>query len=76
MSFITLKKAKSLKMHVYETCQDAIQADGISQLVIKGEVHETFTRNKVELSFDALVCENLNGTDPFILTDSAWECLS
>lgn len=63
MSFITLKKAKSLKMHIYETCQDAIQADGISQLVIKGEVHETFTRNKVELSFDALVCENLNGTD-------------
>ena len=63
MSFITLKKAQSLKMHIRETSQDAIQADGISQLMIVGEVHETFARNKVELSFDALVCENLNATD-------------
>ena len=50
-------------MLINETCQDAIQADGISQLAVIGEVHETFTRNKVELCFDALVCENLNGTD-------------
>ena len=63
MSFITLQKAKSLKMTVEQTSQDAVQADGISQLVIVGEVHETLHRNKVRLSFDALVCEKLNGTD-------------
>ena len=63
VSFITVEKAKSMKMTIYETSQDAIQADGVSQLVIVGEVHEVFSRNKVNLTFDALVCENLNGTD-------------
>ena len=50
-------------MSIGKTSQDAIQADGISQLVIVGEVHEILCRNKVQLSFDALVCEHLNGTD-------------
>ena len=50
-------------MIVRKTTQDAIQADGVSQLVIVGEVHEVLCRNKVQLSFDALVCEHLNGTD-------------
>ena len=63
VSFITLEKAKSLQMVIHKTSQDAIQADGVSQLVIVGEVHEVFNRNKIDLNFDALVCENLNGTD-------------
>ena len=63
VSFITLEKAKSLQMVIHKTSQDAIQADGVSQLVIVGEVHEVFNRNKIDLTFDALVCENLNGTD-------------
>ena len=63
VSFITLTKAKSLNMKILKTSQDAIQADGISQLKVVGEVHEIFHRNKMEITFDALVCENLNGTD-------------
>ena len=62
-SFINVAKAKSLKMKIHQTSQDAIQADGVSQLVIMGEVNEKFNRNKVDLTFDALVCENKNGTD-------------
>ena len=50
-------------MKIIKTSQDAIQADGISQLKVVGEVHETLHRNKMEITFDALVCEKLNGTD-------------
>jgi len=63
VSFIMLTKAKSLNMKILKTSQDAIQADGISQLKVVGEVHEIFHRNKINITFDALVCENLNGTD-------------
>ena len=63
VSFITWAKAKSLDMNILKTSQDAIQADGISQLKIVGEVHENFHRNKIDITFDALVCENLSGTD-------------
>ena len=52
VSFITVAKAKSLKMKIHQTLQDAIHADGVSQL-------EKFNRNKVDLTVDALVNENL-----------------
>ena len=50
-------------MKIYPSTQDAMQADGISALEIVGEVHETLSRNKATVIFDALVCKGLNGTD-------------
>ena len=43
-----------------------MQADGIAALEIVGDLHETLSRNKATVIFDALVCKSLNGTDVLV----------
>ena len=58
-SLITLKKVKSLNLQIYRTSHKAIQVDGESPLPVLGEVHTTFYRGGLKLTFSGLVVATL-----------------
>ncbi|CAB3976671.1 Hypothetical predicted protein [Paramuricea clavata] len=70
--------ANEIGATIQKTTQKAIQADGITQLAVGGEVHLTLSCNHLNLKLDALVVDSLDvdilaGT-PFMITNdiSLW----
>ena len=65
--------ANEIGATIQKTTQKALQADGITQLAVVGEVHLTLSRNHLNLQLDALVVDSLDvdilaGT-PFMITN-------
>ena len=65
--------AKKIGATIQKTSQKALQADGITQLKVVGEVHLVLSRSNLNLQLDALVVDNLDvdilaGT-PFMITN-------
>ena len=52
--------AKAIGSTIQKTKQKALQADGITQLTVIGEVHLKLSRNHLNLQLDALVVDNLD----------------
>ena len=64
--------ARSIAAPIVKTSQQALQADGVTPLVVVGETHLTLSRAGKHLTLDALVVEDLDvdvlaGT-PFMIT--------
>ena len=65
--------AKAIGASIQKTTQKVLQADGVTQLKVVGEVHLTLSRSNLCLQLDALVVDNLDvdvlaGT-PFMITN-------
>ena len=65
--------AKAVGATIQKTSQKALQADGVTQLAVVGEVHLALARSNLSLHLDALVVDNLDvdilaGT-PFMITN-------
>jgi hypothetical protein len=65
--------ANEIGATIQKTTQIALQADGITQLALIGEVHFTLSLNRLNLQLDALVVDSLDvdvlaGT-PFMITN-------
>ncbi len=72
-SMIKTSVAKEIGASTQITTQKALQADGVTQLKVVGEVHLTLSRSNLSLHLDALVVDNLDvdvlaGT-PFMVTN-------
>ena len=72
-SMIKTSVAQAIGASIQKTTQKALQADGVTQLKVVGEVHLTLSRNNLCLHLDALVVDNLDvdvlaGT-PFMITN-------
>ena len=72
-SMIKTSVAKAIGASIQKTTQKALQADGVTQLKVVGEVHLTLSRSNLCLHLDALVVDNLDvdvlaGT-PFMITN-------
>ena len=59
-SFIRSSFAESLGLEITPSCQSARQADGVSSLPVKGEVHCFLARGDYTLQLDALVVDRLD----------------
>ena len=59
-NFIEYNECKRLNLTISPSTQTAVQADGITPLVILGEVHCIFTRGDLKLYLDALVTDTLS----------------
>ena len=58
-SLISLTKAKSLGLQILKTQHRAVQVDGESDLKVVGEVHTSLFRETKQLTFQALVVDNM-----------------
>ena len=72
-SMIKASVARSIDAPIVKTSQQALQADGVTPLVVVGETHLTLSRADIRLTLDALVVEDLDvdalaGT-PFMITN-------
>lgn len=72
-SMMKTSVAKANGATIQKTTQKALQADGVTQLKVVGEVHVTLSRCNLSLQLDALVVDNLDvdvlaGT-PFMITN-------
>ncbi len=72
-NMIKTSVAKAIGASIQKTTQKALQADGVTQLKVVGEVHLTLSRSNLCLHLDALVVDNLDvdvlaGT-PFLITN-------
>ena len=72
-SMIKTSVAKEIGASIQKTTQKSLQADGVTQLKVVGEVHLTLSRSNLSLHLDALVVDNLDvdvlaGT-PFMITN-------
>lgn len=71
-SMIKASVARSIDAPIVKTSQQALQADGVTPLVVVGETHLTLSRAGKCLTLDALVVEDLDdvlaGT-PFMITN-------
>ena len=72
-SMIKASVARSIDAPIARTSQQALQADGVTPLVVVGETHLTLSRADKHLTLDALVVEDLDvdvlaGT-PFMITN-------
>ena len=73
ISMIKASVAKAVGATIHKTSQKALQADGVTQLAVVGEVHLTLARSNLSLHLFALVVDNLDvdilaGT-PFMITN-------
>ena len=59
-SMIKISIANEIGATIQKTTQKALQADGITQLAVVGEVHFTLSRNHLNLQLDALVVDSLD----------------
>jgi hypothetical protein len=59
-SMIKTSIANEIGATIQKTTQKALQADGITQLAVVGEVHLTLSRNHLHLQLDALVVDSLD----------------
>ena len=70
-SMIKASVAHSIAAPIVKTSQQALQADGVTALVLVGETHLTLSRAGNHLTLDALVVEDIDvlaGT-PFMITN-------
>ena len=72
-SMIKASVARSIDTPIVKTSQQALQADGVTLLVVVGETHLTLSRADIRQTLDALVVEDLDvdalaGT-PFMITN-------
>ena len=58
-SLITKQKVDELGLPIYPTTHRAVQVDGESDLTVLGEIHTTFHRSSVQLTFSALVVNRM-----------------
>ena len=58
-SIMSLKMTQLLNLQVFSTTHKAVQVDGQSQLPVLGEVHTSFSRGSITLTFSGLVVPNL-----------------
>ncbi len=60
MAVISLTETTRLGITKHKATQKCTQTDGLSGLKVVGECHETLTRGKLRLVFDALIVEGLS----------------
>ena len=51
---------RSIAAAISKTSQQTLQADGVTPLIVVGEIHLTLSRAGKHLTFDALVVEDLD----------------
>jgi hypothetical protein len=70
---IKTKIANEIGATIQKTTQKALQADGITQLAVVGEVYLTLSGNHLNSQLDALVVDSLNvdvlAETPFMITN-------
>lgn len=59
-SMIKASVTRSIDAPIVKTSQQALQADGVTSLVVVGETHVTLSRANKRLTLDALVVEDLS----------------